>query len=117
MNKGLELYKNFIDGLVEHKECIESKWVRGNGYPSIKDNEKINMFLESLTDDERQIIAEMLQSAREGGIHDTLAYMDEMVDLQGLTLNQQGETYPVDAFESMHYDFVCRREGDAWPEE
>jgi len=39
-----------------------------------------------------------------------------MTDLQGLTLNQQGETYPVDAFESMHYDFVCRCDGDEWPE-
>ena len=117
MNKGLELYKQFIDGLVKQKECIESKWVRGNGYPSIKNNEKINMFLESMADDEREIIAEMLQKARKSGIHDTLAYMDEMAELEGLTLNQQGKTYPVDTFESMHYDFVCRCEGDAWPEE
>ena len=117
MNKGLEFYKQFIDGLVKQRECIEAKWVIGSGYPSTKGNGKINMFLESMTDDERAIIAEMLQKARVSGIHDTLAYMDQMADLDGLTLNQQGENYPVDAFESMHYDFICRCEGDAWTEE
>lgn len=49
------------------------------------------------------------------GIHDTLAYMDVQVDCNGLVLSQEGQMYPCDYFESMHYDFICRCEGDSWP--
>ncbi|MBZ9692363.1 DUF6547 family protein [Clostridium sp. M14] len=59
----------------------------------------------------------MLKKARIGGIHDTLVYMDEMSDLKSFTLNQHEEIYPIDIFESMHFDFICRCEGDFWPDE
>ena len=42
----------------------------------------------------------------------TLAYINEMMDLDGLELHQDGESYPNDAFESLHYDFISRCEGD-----
>lgn len=59
----------------------------------------------------------MVQRARIGGIHDTLAYIDEMMDCNGLILTQEDEVYPHDHFESMHYDFICRSEGDEWTEQ
>lgn len=31
MNRGLLLYKKFIDGLIKYKESIEAKWVRSHG--------------------------------------------------------------------------------------
>ena len=46
------------------------------------------------------------------GIHDTLAYINEMMDLEGLELHQDGESYPNDYFESPHYDFISRCDGD-----
>ena len=42
--------------------------------------------------------------------------MDEMMDLDGLVLQQEGVEYPHDYFESMHFDFIGRCEGDEWPE-
>lgn len=50
----------------------------------------------------------MVSKARIGGIHDTLAYMNEMMDCDGLEISQNGETFPHDEFDSMHYDFICR---------
>lgn len=47
---------------------------------------------------------------------DTLAYINEMMDLEGLELHQDGESYPNDYFESLHYDFISRCDGDEWPE-
>lgn len=58
----------------------------------------------------------MVQHARIGGIHDTLAYIDELTDCGGLILSQEGDVYPYDYFESMHYDFICRSEGGEWTE-
>lgn len=50
------------------------------------------------------------------GIHDALAYINEIMDLEGLELHQDGESYPNDYFESPHYDFISRCDGDEWPE-
>ncbi len=116
MSKGLELYKAFIDGLVERKGCVESRWIMDGGYPQIDDNEALNQLLAVLSTQQRAILAKIVEDARSGGIHDTLAYMDEMMDCGGLLLSQDGEAYPHDHFESMHYDFICRSEGDEWPE-
>ncbi len=45
-----------------------------------------------------------------------LLYDQEMMDLEGLELHQDGESYPNDYFESLHYDFISRCDGDEWPE-
>lgn len=116
MNKGLELYKAFIDGLAERKDSVEVNWIMGKGYPQTDDNKEINQFLGGLTSEQKAVLAEMVQQARHGGIHDTLAYINEMMDCNGLVLSQDSEIYPYDYFDSMHYDFVCRSEGDEWPE-
>jgi len=39
-----------------------------------------------------------------------------MMDLDGLELRQDGESIPNDYFESLHYDFISRCDGDEWPE-
>ena len=101
MSKELELYKAFIDGLVERKDSMTALWVKGDGFP---------------TPEQKGVLAEMLQDEHIAGIHDTLAYINEMMDLEGLELHQDGESYPNDYFESLHYDFISRCDGDEWPE-
>ena len=68
------------------------------------------------TPEQKDVLAEMLQDEHIAGIHDTLAYINEMMDLEGLELHQDGESYPNDYFESLHYDFISRCDGDEWPE-
>lgn len=115
MKTGLEYYKDFIDGLVKRKNGVLGKWIRENGYPDNEENREINKLLNSLSLEQREVLAKFVQEARIGGIHDTLAYMNEKMDCDGLVLSQNGEVLPYDEFESMHYDFVCRCEGDEWP--
>lgn len=38
MAKGLDLYKAFIDGLVERKDGVLKKWILENGYPNTDEN-------------------------------------------------------------------------------
>lgn len=116
MNKGLEYYKDFIDGLVKRKDGVLSKWILGKGYPDNEDNRLYNELLASLSPIQKEVLAKLVQEARLGGMHDTLAYMNEMMDCAGLVLSQNGESFPYDEFESMHYDFICRCEGDEWCE-
>lgn len=49
-------------------------------------------------------------------MHDTLSYINELMDLEDLKLIQDGEALDNNNFESLHYDFMCRLEGDEWPE-
>ncbi len=116
MEKGLEQYKAFIDGLVARKNGVEAKRIMEKGYPQNDENKAVNQLLNGLTPEQKAVLAKLAQDARLGGIHDTLAYLDEMMDRGGLVLSQDGEAYPYDYFESMHYDFICRSEGDEWPE-
>lgn len=116
MSKGLEYYKVFIDGLVEQRDGVEGKRIVGKGYPDNEENKPYNELLALLTPEQKEVLAKMVQKARLGGIHDTLAYINELMDCDGLVISRNGEILPHDRFESMHYDFVCRCEGDEWPE-
>lgn len=116
MGKELELYKNFIDGLVERKNSVTALWVKGDGFPKIADNKAKNDLLATLTPEQKDVLAEMLQDEHIAGIHTALAYINKMMDLDGLELHQDGEAYSNDYFESLHYDFISRCDGDEWPE-
>lgn len=116
MGEGVELYKAFIDGLVDQKDGVLGTWILGDGYPKTDDNKAINELLSSVTDEQKAIIAKMVTDARIGGIHDTLAYINEQMDCEGLQLVQDGEVLPYDTFEGLNFDFTCRCEGDDWPE-
>ena len=116
MSKELELYKAFIDGLVERKDSVTARWVKGDGFPQTDDNKAKNDLFAALTPAQREVLAEILQDEHIAGIHDALAYINEMMDLEGPELHQDGESYPNDYFESLHYDFISRCDGDEWPE-
>ena len=112
MSKELELYQAFIDGLVERKDSMAALWVKGDGFPKTEDNKAKNELLATLPPEQKGVLAEMLQDEHIAGIHDTLAYINEMMDLDGLELRQDGESIPNDYCESLHYDFISRCDGD-----
>ena len=56
-------------------------WVKGDGFPKTENNKAKNQFLTALTPEQKDVLAEMLQDEHIAGIHDTLAYINEMMDL------------------------------------
>lgn len=63
MSKELELYKAFIDGLVERKDSMTALWVKGDGFPKTEDNKAKNDLLATLTPEQKDVLAEMLQDS------------------------------------------------------
>ncbi len=116
MNTPLEDYKAFIDGLVGRRKDAYTKRILGSGFAKIDEFQEYNRLLDALTPELREILAKLVSEARVNGIHDVLSYMDEMIDCDGLFLGQNGEPFPHNHFESMHYDFIARCDGDQWPE-
>lgn len=115
MSRELELYKTFIDGLVERKDSMTALRIKGGGFPKTEDNKAKNELLATLTPEQKGVLAEMLQEEHIAGIYTTLAYINKMMDLDGLEFHQDGEVYPNDYFESLHNDFISRCDGDEWP--
>lgn len=116
MSTDLELYKGFIDGLVKRKDSTTAMCVKAGGFPNTLENKHKNEFLATLSPEQKEVLAAVLNDEHIAGIHTTLAYINEMVDLEGLELRQNSQTLHNDHFESLHYDFICRCEGDEWPE-
>ena len=84
MKKELELYKNFIDGLVERKDSVIAKWIKCDGFPKTDDNKAKNEFIANLTSEQKEVLASMLEEEHIAGIHTVLAYINKMMDLDGL---------------------------------
>jgi hypothetical protein len=116
MKTPIQLYKDFVDGLVKGRAGVLGRWITGRGWPDSPENKPINELLAQLTPQQKEIVAQIAKEAREEGIHDTLAYLDDEM-ANGLRLVNEGAELPISPFESLHYDWVCRCAGDAWPDE
>lgn len=113
----LEKYREFVDGLVERRDGVLPRWIREKGWPQLPENENINALLSRLKPDEREIVAQIAREARDGGIHDTLAYLQEQMDSKNLRLVMDGLELPVSPHDTeIFWDWVARANGDAWPE-
>ena len=53
MSKELKLYKAFIDGLVDRKDSMTARWVKGDGFPQTDDNKAKNDLFAALTPAQR----------------------------------------------------------------
>lgn len=115
MSRELELYKEFVDALAALSESVQATKVRAGeplhtGLPS---NELYNEFVGGLTERQRQLLAELLDDARSSGIHDVLVLLES----DDYRLNRgQIELAKTPFGTQLHFDFVCRREGDPWPD-
>ena len=116
MKTPIELYKEFVDELVKCRKGVLGRWITGRGWPDSPENKAINDLLSQLTSQQREIVARIAEESREEGVHDTLACLDDEM-ANGLRLVKEGVELPIDPFESLHYDWVCRCAGDPWPDE
>ena len=122
MDTALKLYKSFIDDLAsgQMQNSVGVKRVREKLlWPDTASDEltRQNKIIESLNDEERSIIADMLQEERDSGIHDVLVYLEDQMCLNGLRIVINGVELPVDPFWDMYHDWQYRRSGESWPDE
>ena len=71
----------------------------------------------SLSPDQRETLCDILLEERRGAFHDILALLEDEIALDELQLVKHGSDVGAVREESLHYDFVCRLEGDDWPGE
>ena len=117
-NKSLALYKEIVDGLTKLSKGVHRVWVKERGWPDLPENKNINEFIERLSDSDKDILVQLLEQARHSGIHDTLVYINDRMAINGLEFVEEGVKMSFQPFDTeLYYDWVCRSEGDSWPDE
>ncbi len=116
MNDPITEYKSFIDGLVGIRRSIGAGRVRSGEWQKHPpaDQAKYNALLASLSQERREVLAEMVQHERDAAIHDVLVFMtDRKYRIQSGDTQLAVEPF----YTEMYYDFVARCSGDTWPDE
>jgi hypothetical protein len=110
-------YEQIVDALVEQRESITAERFRAaNPWPATAAKAKFNFLLQSLSEEQRLLLSELLQSERDSGIHDALAALSELMNLEGLRFSAHGQELPHEPYGTeIHFDWLARSAGDPWP--
>jgi hypothetical protein len=120
-------YKAFIDQIVEiSRTSVTAKRILEIGHsertnddemPLDDKEQKKRSFQLPLKADDRTILAELLEAERVSALHDFASYLEWQISCGQLVMTWKGENIPSSPYASMHYDFICRCQGDSWPDE
>jgi hypothetical protein len=117
MNERLKLYKQFIDDLVKIRPSVLKRWVKEKGWPDLPENKKYNDFLSTMSIDQKDIISDMIQQGRDGGIHDTLVYLSEQINIANMKIFKDNIELAVEPYGTeLFWDWIARSQGGEWPE-
>ena len=113
----LDEYKLLIDEAVQASESVQSGWCSKGQYPDTPENKDINRLLSSLDSEQLKILASMITEAKVSGVHDILSLLNQKRLLNNLEMSINGKPVPLEPFGTeMNCDFICRRQGNDWPE-
>ncbi len=116
----IDAYKKIIDQLVTEtsRSVIGGRVLEGRIIPHAEDRQDPTPFVQSLSAEQRQILAEMLHEERRGAIHDVLAVLTWWVVTRKVGFTLEGEPMPVElSGMGLHGDYVGRLSDWNWPEE
>jgi len=83
MTTPLDEYKKFIDDLVHIRPSVLARVIRQQGKLGGSLATQSNSLLSELSPEQKEIVAQLVQHGRDSGIHDTLAYLTDQINLSG----------------------------------
>ncbi len=121
MSTPLEEYKQFIDDLLGWPSVsVKARHVREwgtSGEKSYQVSEDFTQLMATFTEEQRQRMADMLQTAHESGLLSVLAYLSDEINLRGLRIARNGVELAVEPYGTeLYWDWTARRDGAAWPD-
>lgn len=122
MSDGTTEYKTFMDGLVEIVQApsvAATRLRRGTALftPVVAEDkwrEKYNRLASELTQEQRELVADLIQEERQPAVADVLSFMT----WKKYRLVRGGVELADEPFGTeSNYDLICRLQGDPWPNE
>ena len=110
-------YKEIIDQLAtETTQGISERLVLEQGiFSKAEGEQEPNLFVQSLSSEQRRILSQMLHAERTSAIGDVLATLEWWIVARGVGLTYRGEPMPVQFAEGMSADYVGRLDDWEWP--
>jgi hypothetical protein len=69
------------------------------------------------TEEQRQLIATMLQESHEDGLFAVLSYLADDINIDGLRLSRNGIEFAIEPYGyTLYEDWMSRSQGYDWPE-
>ena len=121
MDEEIRLYKKFMEGLLEKRPDMRAERIKTKNKTVWPENTEMHQkyisFFGDLSDENKTVLADLLQDTRDAAIFDTLEYFDDKINLDGLHVTQNGAEFPKDFFGGdFHNDWVALFQGDLWGE-
>ena len=119
-SKAAVAYRCLIDDAVEQaRGATMSEWVvKKRMYSKAPAHRRFNVFIRSLSVEQRKLLADLLRDVRQGTIHDLFANWTWWIECKGLGFTLNKKPMPVDmSGMGLHGDFVGRLDDWAWPDE
>lgn len=116
----VEAYKAIIDQLVEEvTPGVSERLIREKAIYSKAPAEAVaNRFVQSLTAEQRMVLADMLHHERRSAIFDVLSRLTWWLCCRKVGLTFQGQPMPFElSGDGLHGDYVGRCEGWEWPKD
>jgi hypothetical protein len=116
----IDAYKAIIDQLVdETSNGVSERLLRESGiYTKAQGESAANEFAQSLTEQQRELLATMLRQERVGAIHDVLTALTWWRACREVGWTFRGITMPFDLHGmGMHGDYIGRLDDLEWPSE
>ena len=112
-----QAYKWFIDNLVgvAQHNGQSRRLPEEEKNPSEKDLQ-LRSLLARLQPSERTLIADLMNETRCRAVHDVAGFLEWATAEARLSIVLHSETIPSSPYASMHHDFICRFDGENWPD-
>lgn len=111
LSRPIDAYQAIIDQLAgETSYGVSERLVAQEGIFSRASGDlPFNSFVQSLSNEQRKILAKMLHAERSAAIHDVLAVLSWWLQVGGLGFTFQGKSMPVDlSGMGLHGDYIGR---------
>ncbi|MEM9032621.1 MAG: DUF6547 family protein [Pseudomonadota bacterium] len=119
-------YEDWLDEFVRRAAwCLSADRVRKNGHtvrtnddarPLEAEEAEARDALLSMNHRQREIVVSLLERERSAAFHDALALLEEQTANDDIDIRISGKRIEGSPYASFHYDFVCRSDGDDWPD-
>ena len=119
MDKDIKIYKDFMEGLLKNRADFYAENLREGKrvFPAVG-KEKLRKLCNSLSHEDKMILADIIQETRDTAIFDVLEYLDENIYLHDLKVSQKGVDFPKDFWGGdFHCDWVGLCQGNMWGED
>lgn len=115
----LEAYQAIVDQLVEDTNGVSERLIREEGiFSRAKGAHAQNAFVESLTKEQRELLAQMIRDERVSGIGAVLANLTWWLLCRKVGLTFRGKPMPYDlSGMGIHGDYIGRLDDWEWPKE